>query len=157
MVPACTFSCILALILLQVSSTYFMAATHSQQSPSAEHAASVVIIKITQRSDSSATGNGQKSMQFHWKDGRGRWILWRNLCSIWPSPSLSSSCFKKSDLKNIPLLILNRPPCPIVLVYSNFFIISEQETQTILFSNPPPPADDENTYSIWLFPNQILH
>ena len=36
--------------------------------------------------------------------------------------SLSSSCFKKSDLKNIPLLILNRPPCPIVLVYSNFFI-----------------------------------
>ena len=63
--------------------------------------------------------------------------------------SLSSSCFKKSDLKNIPLLILNRPPCPIVLVYSNFFIISEQETQTILFSNPPPPpADDENTYSI---------
>ena len=35
--------------------------------------------------------------------------------------------------------ILNRPPCPIVLVYSNFFIISEQETQTILFSNPPPP------------------
>ena len=121
-------------------------------------AASVVIIKITQRSDSSATGNGQKSMQFHWKDGRGRWILWRNLCSIWPSPSLSSSCFKKSDLKNIPLLILNRPPCPIVLVYSNFFIISEQETQTILFSNPPPPpADDENTYSIWLFPNQTLY
>ena len=79
------------------------------------------IIKITQSSDSS-TGNGQKSMQFHWKDGRGRWILWRNLCSIWPSPSLSSSCFKKSDLKNIPLLILNRPRCPIVLVYSNFFI-----------------------------------
>ena len=25
------------------------------------------------------------------------------------------------------------------------------------FSNPPPPADDENTYSIWLFPNQTLY
>ena len=72
---------------------------NSQPAVTISRAASVVIIKITQRSDSFTTGNGQKSMQFHWKDGRGRWILWRNLCSIWPS--LSSSCFKKSDLKNI--------------------------------------------------------
>ena len=57
---------------------------NSQPAVTISRAASVVIIKITQRSDSFTTGNGQKSMQFHWKDGRGRWILWRNLCSIWP-------------------------------------------------------------------------
>ena len=68
---------------------------NSQPAVTISRAASAVIIKITQRPDSFTTGNGQKSMQFHWKDGRGRWILWRNLCSIWP-PSLSHLLVLKS-------------------------------------------------------------
>ena len=135
MVPACTFSCILALILLQVSSISWpqlTASSHHQQSSLSSNNKNHTKVRFLH--DRKWT----KINAIPLKRRKGEMNFMKEFMFYMTTLSLSSSCFKKSDLKNIPLLILNRPPCPIVLVYSNFFIISEQETQTILFSNPPP-------------------
>ena len=151
MVPACTFSCILALILLQVSSISWpqlTASSHHQQSSLSSNNKNHTKVRFLH--DRKWT----KINAIPLKRRKGEMNFMKEFM-FYMTLSLSSSClksllWKKKYLRYWTGLVLL--PCPIIL-YCNFFLISGQGTQTVLFfirkylvisAVLPEYPDDEN-------------